>query len=312
MPAADLVVAVATALLLWPSGGASAPPGAGEVAALVFLFLGDPALGPARRRARARPVRGVHRPGVHGRPAPAAPRARRADDSASRRSASRPGRCSACAFVYKYNAGAVLIAAMLAALWWWRRDDASTLLAARARAAAGRRRGGVGLRHGRRHDAGDLRLAGALRRPVSRDHQLQRLLLGRDLRQPLRDARLPAALPDRARARRWPVVRRRPRLRGDPRDRAGAADASRHAGPPAGAVGGGRVPVDRGQRQPRPAAVLPAGRAGPRAGVRRRRGVGAGRGCGQPWRAARRRRSSSSPSSASSTSTRSSTTCAGT
>ena len=34
-----------------------------------------------------------------------------------------------CAFVYKYNAGAVLIAAMLAALWWWRRDDASTLLA---------------------------------------------------------------------------------------------------------------------------------------------------------------------------------------
>ena len=53
-----------------------------------------PGVGPARRRARAGPVRGLHRPGVDGRPAPAAPRARRSGRSASRRSASRPGRCS--------------------------------------------------------------------------------------------------------------------------------------------------------------------------------------------------------------------------
>ena len=45
VPAADLVVAVATALLLLALGRRLGPPGAGEVAALVFLFLGDPAWG---------------------------------------------------------------------------------------------------------------------------------------------------------------------------------------------------------------------------------------------------------------------------
>ena len=55
VPAADLVVAVTTALLLLALGRRLGPPGAGETAALVFLFLGDPAwgrLGGLRARAQ--------------------------------------------------------------------------------------------------------------------------------------------------------------------------------------------------------------------------------------------------------------------
>ena len=55
VPAADLVVAVSTALLLLALGRRLGPPGAGETAALVFLFLGDPAwgrLGGLRARAQ--------------------------------------------------------------------------------------------------------------------------------------------------------------------------------------------------------------------------------------------------------------------
>ena len=45
VPAADLAVAAVTALLLLILGRRLGPPGAGEVAALVFLLLGDPSWG---------------------------------------------------------------------------------------------------------------------------------------------------------------------------------------------------------------------------------------------------------------------------
>ena len=126
VPAADLVVAIATALLLLALGRRLGPPGAGEIAALVFLFLGDPAwgrLGGVRARAQSEVFIGlVSTAGLlllH-----------RALDARTKRVQALgfvAGALFGCAFVYKYNAGAVLIAAMLAALWWWRRDEASTL-----------------------------------------------------------------------------------------------------------------------------------------------------------------------------------------
>ena len=128
VPATDLVVAIATALLLLALGRRLGPPGAGEVAALVFLFLGDPAwgrLGGVRARAQSEVFIGlVSTAGLlllH-----------RALDAQTKRVQAlgfAAGALFGCAFVYKYNAGAVLIAAMLATLWWWRRDEASTLLA---------------------------------------------------------------------------------------------------------------------------------------------------------------------------------------
>ena len=215
VPAADLVVAVATALLLLALGRRIGPPGAGEIAALIFLFLGDPAwgrLGGVRARGQCEVFIGlVSTAGLlllH-----------RALDAGARRVQAlgfAAGALFGCAFVYKYNAGAVLIAAAFAALWWWRQEDAASL-GARIRGVLP---AGVAVASGFvtvvAAMLADLRLRRRVRRPVSRDHQLQRLLLGRDLRQPLRDARLPAALPDRAGPRRRPVVRRRPRLRGDP------------------------------------------------------------------------------------------------
>jgi hypothetical protein len=126
VPAADLVVAVATALLLLALGRRIGPPGAGETAALIFLFFGDPAwgrLGGVRARAQCEVFIGlVSTAGlllVH-----------RALDTGVRRVQAlgfAAGTLFGCAFVYKYNAGAVLIAAALAALWWWRRDDATSL-----------------------------------------------------------------------------------------------------------------------------------------------------------------------------------------
>jgi hypothetical protein len=128
VPAADLVVAVATALLLLALGRRLGPPGTGEAAALIFLFLGDPAwgrLGGVRARGQCEVFIGlVSTAGLlllH-----------RALDAGARRVqalAFAAGALFGCAFVYKYNAGAVLIAAMLAAPWWWRRDDAPTLAA---------------------------------------------------------------------------------------------------------------------------------------------------------------------------------------
>jgi hypothetical protein len=128
VPAADLVVAVVTALLLLALGRRLGPPGTGEAAALIFLFLGDPAwgrLGGVRARGQCEVFIGlVSTAGLlllH-----------RALDAGARRVqalAFAAGALFGCAFVYKYNAGAVLIAAMLAAPWWWRRDDAPTLAA---------------------------------------------------------------------------------------------------------------------------------------------------------------------------------------
>ncbi len=126
VPAADLVVAVATALLLLALGRHLGPPGTGEAAALLFLFLGDPAwgrLGGVRARGQCEVFIGlVSTAGLlllH-----------RALDPAARRVqalAFAAGALFGAAFVYKYNAGAVLIAAALASIWWWRRGDALTL-----------------------------------------------------------------------------------------------------------------------------------------------------------------------------------------
>ena len=128
VPAADLAVAAVTALLLLILGRRLGPPGAGEVAALVFLLLGDPSwgrLGGVRARGQCEVFIGlVSTAGfllLH-----------RALDIGTRRVQAlgfAAGALFGCAFVYKYNAGAVLIAAILAALWWWRRDDAASLLA---------------------------------------------------------------------------------------------------------------------------------------------------------------------------------------
>ncbi|MEO5822885.1 MAG: hypothetical protein ABIT71_20450 [Vicinamibacteraceae bacterium] len=126
VPAADLVVALATALLLLALGRRIGPPGAGETAALVFLFLGDPAwgrLGGVRARGQSEVFIGlVSTAGLlllH-----------RALDVGARRVqglAFAAGALFGAAFVYKYNAGAVLIAAAMAALWWSRRGEPSSL-----------------------------------------------------------------------------------------------------------------------------------------------------------------------------------------
>ena len=126
VPAADLAVAVATALLLLALGRRIGPPGAGETAALIFLFLGDPAwgrLGGVRARGQCEVFIGlVSTAGLlllH-----------RALASGTRRVQAlgfAAGALFGCAFVYKYNAGAVLIAAALAACWWWRPGETSSL-----------------------------------------------------------------------------------------------------------------------------------------------------------------------------------------
>jgi hypothetical protein len=125
VPAADLVVAVATALLLLVLGRRLGPPGTGETAALVFLFLGDPAwgrLGGVRARGQCEVFIGlVSTAGLlllH-----------RALDVGARRVQAlgfAAGALFGAAFIYKYNAGAVLIAAALAAIWW-RRGPTSSL-----------------------------------------------------------------------------------------------------------------------------------------------------------------------------------------
>jgi hypothetical protein len=124
VPAADLVVAVATALLLLALGRRIGPPGAGEVAALIFLFLGDPAwgrLGGVRVRAQCEVfIALVSAAGLllwHRALDPAARRVQALGFAA--------GALFGAAFVYKYNAGAIVVAAALAALWW-RRGDAGT------------------------------------------------------------------------------------------------------------------------------------------------------------------------------------------
>lgn len=126
VPAADLVVAIATALLLLVLGRRIGPPGTGETAALIFLFLGDPAwgrLGGVRARGQSEVFIGLVSTGglllLH-----------RALDAGTRRVQAlgfAAGTLFGAAFIYKYNAGAVLIAAAGAAFWWWRPTDAASL-----------------------------------------------------------------------------------------------------------------------------------------------------------------------------------------
>jgi hypothetical protein len=121
--AADLVVAAATALLLLALGRRLGPPGAGEIAALAFLFLGDPAwgrLGGLRARGQSEVFIGlVATFGLL--------MWRRAIERTTRPErtwvyALLAGLAFGETFVYKYNAGAVLGAALLAAIWWRRAD----------------------------------------------------------------------------------------------------------------------------------------------------------------------------------------------
>jgi hypothetical protein len=128
VPAADLLVAAATALLLLALGRRLGPPGSGELAAVLFLLYTNPALarlGGARVRAQCEVFIGLfaaaglllthqvgqrwRRPGV-----------------ASLAFATAAGLCFGLAFVYKYNAGIYLVVG-LAALFLWRRPAASLL-----------------------------------------------------------------------------------------------------------------------------------------------------------------------------------------
>nr|AHZ45612.1 hypothetical protein [uncultured bacterium] len=136
VPAADLVVSVATALLLLALGRRIGPPGAGEVAALIFLFLGDPAwgrLGGVRARAQCEVFIGlVSAAGLlllHRALAPEARRVQALGFAA--------GALFGAAFVYKYNAGAIVIAAALAALWWRRHEPGSWIARVRGLLPAG-------------------------------------------------------------------------------------------------------------------------------------------------------------------------------
>ena len=177
---------------------------------------------------------------------------------------------------------------MLAALWWWRRDEASTLLA-RVR---GLLPAGVAVASGFVTVVATMlaifAIAGAFddlyHATISYNvfysgetYASRFAMLGYLLRFPIERARVDGL---------WfvgglgcAVILVTALVR---RTRAGTPDLA------AGAVGGGRVPLDRGQRQPRPAAVLPAGGAGARARLRRRRGVGLAARCGRsragsPW-----------------------------
>ncbi|HEY8551345.1 MAG TPA: hypothetical protein VIL35_15415 [Vicinamibacterales bacterium] len=115
---ADLVVTVLTALLVWRLGRRIGPPGSGEAAALVFLLLGNPALGRlggVRVRAQCEVFIGLAAAAgfllLHG----------SVISGVSRRAAwlaAAAGAAFGAAFLYKYNAGSVLAAAMAAGAWW--------------------------------------------------------------------------------------------------------------------------------------------------------------------------------------------------
>jgi hypothetical protein len=125
VPAADLIVATATALLLLALGRRLGPPGSGELAAVLFLLYTNPALarlGGARVRAQcevfiaffaAAGLLLTHRAV-----------ARRGTGVAALAFATAAGLCFGLAFVYKYNAGIYLVVG-LAALWLWTRSSAA-------------------------------------------------------------------------------------------------------------------------------------------------------------------------------------------
>jgi hypothetical protein len=124
VPAADLIVAVATALLLLALGRRLGGPGAGEIAALVFLFLSDPSwgrLGGVRVRGQCEVFIGL----VSCAGLLLLQRATAAGTRAVQGLGFAAGACFGAAFVYKYNAGAVLAAGLAAALWWRRGEPGS-------------------------------------------------------------------------------------------------------------------------------------------------------------------------------------------
>jgi Dolichyl-phosphate-mannose-protein mannosyltransferase len=138
--AADLLVAAGTALVIWQLGRHLGGSGAGEAAALLFLLLGNPALqrlGGVRIRAQCEVFIGLSVAAsllmlFTGLRDPLKPRAARVLVA---------GVLLGMAFLYKYNAGVYLVAA-LAALWLWSSpEDVRDVLPASTRStAAGRLR----------------------------------------------------------------------------------------------------------------------------------------------------------------------------
>jgi hypothetical protein len=161
VPAADLLVAAATALLLLALGRRLGPPGSGELAAVLFLFYTNPALarlGGARVRAQCEVFIGLfaaaglllaHRAaarlaaanahvadGPHGiglTPLAATGlgftrgrAGRRGPGVATLAFALAAGLCFGLAFAYKYNAGIYLVVGLAALLLWTRRPAAAT------------------------------------------------------------------------------------------------------------------------------------------------------------------------------------------
>jgi hypothetical protein len=123
--AADLLVAVATALVLWRLGNRLGEgPWAGELAALLFVLLGNPALG----RLGGVRVRGQCEVFIGLAAAAALLLVHRATETMAEHRA-RAGWLAAfagllfgAAFVYKYNAGIYLVVGLCAATLWPRSD----------------------------------------------------------------------------------------------------------------------------------------------------------------------------------------------
>jgi hypothetical protein len=117
--AADLLVAVLTALVVWRLGRRLGPPGAGECAAVVFLLLGNPALGRlggVRVRGQCEVFIGLASSVAFLLLHQAASATGAAYERTRRAVAA--GALFGVAFLYKYNAGAMLLAGLVAA-WLW-------------------------------------------------------------------------------------------------------------------------------------------------------------------------------------------------
>lgn len=122
--AADLIVAVATALVLWRLGARLGGPGAGELAALLFLLLSNPAL----TRLGGVRVRGQCEVFISLAAASALLVLHRATQSMAEHRAraawlaGAAGLLFGTAFVFKYNAGIYLVVGLAAATLWPRAD----------------------------------------------------------------------------------------------------------------------------------------------------------------------------------------------